>query len=57
MTPKEEADPPVAEGVEEAEAKDPRINQKSSSVTSMVQSQTTPRITAQKRRKPLIEWK
>jgi hypothetical protein len=56
MTPTEEANPPMAEGVEEAEAKDPRINQKSS-VTSMVQSQTTPRITAQKRRKPLIEWK
>ena len=41
MTLIEEADPPAAEGVEEADVKDLWINQESSFATFMVQSQTT----------------
>jgi len=57
MTPTGEADPLVAEDVEEAEAKDLRNNQESSFATSTAPSQITPQTTVQTRRKPSKEWK
>ena len=52
-----QADLPVVEDAEEAEARDLRINQRNSSATSMVQSQIIPRTSAQRKRKPSTEWK